>query len=62
MGTVEPGDEISPGETPDDATAAIKEGNEYPAPIEVATDGCPNREAAAAMAVGCVIELPLSLR
>ena len=62
MGTVEPVDEMSRDETPDDATAAIKEGNGYPAPMEVEADGCPNREAAAAMAVGCAIELPLSLR
>ena len=54
-----PGDEIFPGATSEDATAAINDGNGYPAPIDVATDGCPNREAAAARAVGCGNELDL---
>ena len=44
---------MSPGATPDDATAAIKEGKGYP--TDDATDGCPNREAAAANDDGCDI-------
>ena len=44
----------SPFAIPDDATAAIKDGKEYPAPTDVATEGCPKREAAAAaIAAGC---------
>ena len=44
----------SPFAIPDDATAAIKDGNEYPDPTDVATEGCPKREAAAAaIAEGC---------
>ena len=58
---MDPGDEIFPGATSEDATAAINEGNGYPAPIDVAIEGCPNREAAAARAVGCAIELDLSV-
>ena len=57
-GIKDPVVDISPfPTTPDEATAAIKDGNVYPVPIDAATDGCPNREAAAAAAEGCDKEL-----
>ena len=51
---------MSPGATPDDATAAINEGKGYPAPTDDATDACPKKDAAAATADGCDIALALT--
>lgn len=53
----DPDVDTSPFPTLDDATAAIKDGNEYPVPTDVATDGCPKREAAATTAEGWDIAL-----
>ena len=50
VGIPDPGVDISPFPVPDDATAAIKEGNEYPAATDAETDWCPKRDAAAATA------------
>ena len=43
---------MSPLPAPEDATAAIKEGNAYPVPMEAEADWCPNKEAAATTAEG----------
>ena len=60
VASADPGVDISPCPTPDDATAAIKDGKEYPVPTDVATDGCPKREAAATTAEGWDIPLEVT--